>query len=82
MAKLKINVFNRGESEPKTTVTIPTSVLSIASKLMPKQAIVALQGQGIELSELIQLAKNPGTRGVLVEVEDHQKDKKVVISLE
>ncbi len=82
MTDLKIRVFMVGEAQPKTTVTIPGSVLEVASKLIPKQAAAALQSNGIDLDELTKLSMNPEINGTLVEVEDHKKNEKIVISLE
>jgi len=82
MADVKIRVFKGGEVKPETTVTIPGSVLNVASKLIPKQAAAALQDKGIDLDELIKLSQNPEVRGTLVEVEEHKKNEKIVISLE
>jgi hypothetical protein len=82
MADLKIRVFKGGESDPETTVTIPGGVLKIASKLIPKQAAVALQKKGIDLNELVRLSENPAAKGTLIEVEEHKKHEKVVIALE
>lgn len=82
MADLKIRVFKIGEAKPKTTVTIPGGVLKVASKLIPKPAAAALREKGIDLDELVKLSTNPTIRGTLVEVEDHKKNERVVISLE
>ncbi len=82
MADLKIRVFKGGGAQPETTVTIPGGVLKVASKLIPKQAAAALRGKGIDLDELIKLSTNPEIKGTLVEVEEHKKNEKVVISLE
>jgi len=82
VADLKIRVFKGGDSEPETTVTIPGSVLKIASRLVPKQAANALQEKGVDLDEIIRLSENPEARGTLVEVEEHKKKEKVVIALE
>lgn len=82
MADVKIRVFKGGEAQPETTVTIPGSVLKVASKLIPKQAAAALQDKGIDLDELIKLSQNPEVQGMLVEVEEHKKNEKIVISLE
>lgn len=81
MPDLKIRVFIRGETQPDTTVTIPGGVLEVASKLIPKQAVTALQEKGIDIEELIKLSKNPEVSGTLVEVEEHKKNEKVVIFL-
>ena len=82
MADLKIRVFRGGAADPATTVTIPGSVLKIASKLIPKQAASILQEKGIDLDEIIRLSENPDARGTLVEVEEHEKNEKIVIALE
>ena len=82
MADVKIRVFKHGESKPETTITIPGSVLNVASKLIPKKAVAALQAEGIDLEELIKLSKNPDVRGTLVEVEEHKKNEKIIIALE
>jgi hypothetical protein len=82
MADVKIKIFKQGESQPETTVTIPGSVLNVASKLIPKKAIAALQTEGIDLDELIKLSKNPDVRGTLVEIEEHKKNEKIIIALE
>ena len=82
MADVKIRVYKDDEAQPETTVTIPGSVLKVASKLIPKQAAFALQDKGIDLDELIKLSANPEVRGTLVEVEEHKKNERVVISLE
>ena len=55
-------MFKGGESEPETTVTIAGSVLKIASYLIPRQAMEALQEKGIELREIIKLAEHPEAR--------------------
>jgi F0F1-type ATP synthase epsilon subunit len=82
MADLKIRIFKDGETEPETTVTIPGGVLKVASKLVPKIAAAALKEKGIDLDELIKLSANPDVHGTLVEIEEHKKNEKVVISLD
>jgi hypothetical protein len=82
MSDLKIRVFKDSEDQPATTVTIPGGVLRIASKLIPKKATAALNEQGIDLDEIARLSENPDAKGTLVEVEDHRKNERVVISLE
>ena len=82
MTNLKIRIYKIGEPDPGTTVTVPGAVLKIASKLIPRQAADTLQAKGIDLNEIIQLANNPDARGTLIEVEDHDKNEKIVIALE
>ena len=82
MANLKIKVFKADTLEPKTTVTIPTAIIKVASKLIPKKAAVALQEKGIDLNEIVELSQNPDIAGTLVEIEEHEKNEKIVISIE
>lgn len=82
MANLKINVYKGGASEPATTVTIPGGVLRVASKLIPERAMDKLKEEGIDVEEIVNLSNNPEVSGTLVEVEDHVKNERIVISLE
>lgn len=82
MADLKIRVFKGNDDEPATTVTIPGGVLRIASKLVPARAVAALDEQGLDLAEIARLSESPEAKGTLVEIEDHQKNERVIISLE
>jgi hypothetical protein len=82
MADLKMRVFKQGKNQPDTTVTIPGRALMLAKKLVPKQAAAALQEKGIDLDELIKLSANPDINGTVVEIEDHKKNEKIVVSLE
>lgn len=82
MADLKIRVFRSGNAAPVTTITVPGTVLKIASNLIPGQAAHALQEKGIDLDEIIRLSDNPDARGTLVEIEEHEKNERIVIALE
>ena len=82
MADLKIRVFKNAEQEPETTVTIPGGILKVARKLIPKQAVAALQDKGIDVDELINLSMNPDVKGTIVVIEEHKKNEKVEISLD
>ena len=82
MSDLKVRVFRDGEDDPSTTVTIPGGVLRIAFNLVPRKAAEALKQEGIDLGEIVRLSENPDARGKLVEVEDHRKNERVVVSLE
>ncbi len=82
MANLKIRVYKAGNSEPATTVTIPGGILKVASKLIPKRAMDELRREGIDIEEIVNLASKPEVSGILVEVEDHEKNERIVISLE
>ena len=82
MADLKIRIYKGSGAQPETTVTIPGNILRIASKLIPKKLAAFLQEKGIDVEELIKLSENPDARGILVEIEEHKKNEKVVIALE
>ena len=82
MADLKIRVYKSGIAEPQTTVTIPGGVLRLAARLIPKKALNALQAEGIDLDEIIELSNNSEVEGTLVEIDEHSKNEKIVISIE
>lgn len=82
MADLKIRVYKGDADEPETTVTIPGSVLQLARRLIPKKALASLQQEGVDIDELIELTRKPDVQGTLVEVEEHKKDERIVISIE
>jgi hypothetical protein len=82
VADFKIRIYKDGESDPTTTITIPSGILKVASKLIPKRALAVLQDNGIEIEELIKLSYNPEVEGTLVEIEEHKKDKKIIVSLD
>ena len=83
MADLKIRVFKNAEAESETTVTIPGGILKVARKLIPKQAVAALQDKGIDIDELVvNLSMNPEVKGTIVVIEEHKKNEKVEISLD
>jgi len=82
MVNFKIKIFKADTLEPKTTVTIPATILRVASKAIPKKIATVLQEKGIELKEIVELSKNPEIVGTLVEIEEHEKNEKIVISIE
>ena len=82
MADLKIRVFKGADTDPETTVTIPGSILKLAARLITKKAMEALQAEGIDLDELVELSNNPEVKGTIVEIDEHKKNEKIVISIE
>jgi len=82
VADLKIKIFKNNESDPETTITIPGKVLTVASKLIPKKVTEALQEKGIDINELVELSKNPDVQGTIIEIEEHKKKEKVIITIE
>ena len=82
MPSIKINTYKAGEVHPEVTITIPSKVFKIAKKLVPDKAYAALEEQGVDLSGIDELLSDGETSGVILEVEDHRKNEKIVISIE
>lgn len=82
MANLMIRVYADGKTEPDVTVTIPLSVLNVAAKLVPKDASAEMKKAGIDLREIVELSRNPEVRGILLEVENHAENKRIVVAIE
>lgn len=82
MLDLKMRIFKNDSIEPATTITIPGSVLKIASKLIPQKAMGTLNEKGIDLEEIINIAENSDVHGTLIEIDEHEKGERVVIALE
>lgn len=80
MAAIKIRIFKIGDDKPETTITIPLGVLRVASKLIPKKASAALEKEGIDLNEIVELSENEKVHGTLIEIEN--PDERIVISIE
>ncbi len=79
---LFIRVFENKEKNPAQTVKIPLGVLNLAQIFIPNRAKAALEREGIDLDQIIELADQQEAPGVLLEVEDHKKKRRVVISIE
>ncbi len=82
MASVKIRVFKGNNTDPDTTFTIPLGVLRVASKMVPKKAVAALEDNGIDIGQIVELSHNEEIQGTLVEIEEHKKNEKVIISIE
>ena len=54
----------------------------LARNFIPKSAKDALQREGIDLDQIMVLADQQQAPGVLLELEDHKKKRKVVVSIE
>jgi hypothetical protein len=82
MADLKIRVFKGVSERPATTVSIPGTILRVASSLMPQKATAALKEQGIDLERLLRMSEEGKPAGELVTIDNHDKHEKITISLE
>ncbi|MGB6010153.1 MAG: hypothetical protein WBI57_02665 [Desulfobacterales bacterium] len=82
MAKMKIRIFKNNGTTPDTTATIPLAIVKVASKLIPRKALSVLDDLGIDLDQLIEISKSEDALGTLAEIEEHKKNRKIVISIE
>jgi len=82
MQSIKIREFKIDSDLPETTVTIPLSIFKIVAKIMPRKALDALQQNDIDVEEIQKLAVNPEVQGTILEVEEHTKGSKTIISIE
>ena len=80
MPDLKIKVYKTGQAKPETVVTIPLTVVRIATRLIPKKARSTLENEGIDLNEIASLAEKQDVTGKLVEVE--KETERIVIAIE
>jgi hypothetical protein len=76
MAKIRIEVFEKGA--PAATITVPTWVVRGASRILPKIVGKELRQQ-IDFEQLADLVKDPQASGVVLELEDHKDQERVVI---
>ena len=82
MLKLKIRIFKNNDTAPDTTMTVPLTVIKVASKLAPRKALNVLDDLGIDLDQIIEISKTEKSLGTLAEIEDHKKNRKIIISIE
>lgn len=82
MRSIKIRKFKIGSDIPETTVTIPLSIFKIATKIIPKKQLGALQQNDIDIEEIQKITENPDIQGVILEVEEHTKGVSTIISIE
>ena len=82
MAKMKIRIFKNNGTTPDTTATIPLAIVKVASKLIPRKALSVLDDLGIDLDQLIEISKSEDALGTLAEIEEHKKNRQIVISIE
>jgi hypothetical protein len=82
MLKFKIRIFKNGDAKPDTTMTVPLAVIRVASKLVPRKAVKILDDLGIDFDQIVDISKTDEPLGILAEIEEHKKDRKIIISIE
>ena len=82
MIKLCIKKFEQESKKPLTTVSIPLAVIKMVENVIPKKAKEELQKEGIDIKEIIKLSESPHFSGTVLEVDNHLKNEKIIISLE
>ena len=82
MLKLKVRIFKDSDSKPDTTMTVPLAVVKVASKLVPRKAVKILDDLGIDFDQIVDISKTEEPLGTLAEIEEHKKDRKIIISIE
>ncbi|MBW2604762.1 MAG: hypothetical protein JRE28_10690 [Deltaproteobacteria bacterium] len=82
MLKLKIRIFKNNDTAPDTTLTVPLAVIKVASKLVPRKAVKVLDDLGIDIDQIIEISKTEEPLGTLAEVEEHNKNRKIIIAIE
>lgn len=81
-SSLFIRVYEDNEKKPAQTVTIPLTVLKLARSFIPNRAKAALEKEGIDLDQVMGLADQQEAPGIIFQVDDHKKKRRVVISIE
>jgi len=82
MLKLKIRIFKNNDPKPDTTMTVPLTVIKVASKLVPRKALKFLDDLGIDFEEILEISKTEEALGILAEIEEHKKNRTIIISIE
>lgn len=80
MQNLKIGYYKSGQETPEKTIVLPLTTLAIGLRFLPKQIKLALEKEGIDLTDCRDLAKEKGLKGTLIEIGN--TDGKFVISLD
>ena len=82
MLKLKIRIFKNNDDKPDTTMTVPLGIIKVASRLVPRKAVKILDDLGIDFDQIIEISKTEEPLGILAEIEEHRKHRKIIISVE
>ncbi len=79
MANLKIEKFV-GETH-NTTIKVPLLMLRVATKLLPKKTLTALEAKGIDVKQIFQAETSGGTYRKAIEVRERGINKKIILSV-
>jgi hypothetical protein len=79
---LAIREFDRQASQPARTIRVPLKVFSIAASLVPRPVRAKLEAEGFDLDAIREAAAKVEGPATLVEVEDHEQQRRIVVSLE
>jgi hypothetical protein len=82
ITSVAIREFDPGSATPIRTIRVPVKVFTLASALVPRRVRDELAKEGFDLEGILQAAREIRSPVTLVEVEEHQKGRKIVVSLE
>jgi len=77
-----IREYDGESTTPSRTIRIPVKVFTVAASLVPHRVREELAKQGIDLDGIRQAASEITSPVTLVEVEEHEKQRRIVVSLE
>ena len=80
MENLTIKIYDSGKAKPNQVITIPLSKINIGKQLLPDKAKTILVREGIDISELSELANKKISKGSLIEIETVKE--KIAISVD
>ena len=81
MPKIEVTVIKLEDNSKVRTFRIPTGVLKVASKFIPQNVASGLKQQGIEVTDIIELAESGKVHGLVAEIDDHRKGERLVVSV-
>ena len=82
VTSLLIREFDAQDATPKRTIRIPVKVFTVAATLLPRRVREELAKEGIDLDGIRQAAAEIRSPVTLIEVDDHEKQRRIVVSLE
>ncbi len=80
MENLIIKIYDSGKAKPDQMITIPISKINIGKQLLPDKAKKILVREGIDISELSELANKKIPKGLLIGIETVKE--KITISVD